>query len=171
MPYDATQWLVDRANIHDTVIALMLYVDTRQFDRVASEVLATELLVDYTSLLGGEPYTISNTEQAKMWEGMLTKLHATQHGILSPLVDLGQPSAEREAPKTATALVNGGATLVRKSADDETIVQNGGRYELELTRTATAPGTNPWRISKMKAIGIWSKGDTQAMVGDSTDKA
>ena len=60
----------------------MLYVDTRQFDRVASEVLAAELLVDYTSLLGGEPYTISNTEQAKMWEGMLTKLHATQHGIL-----------------------------------------------------------------------------------------
>ena len=60
----------------------MLYVDTRQFDRVASEVLAAELLVDYTSLLGGEPYTISNTEQAKMWEGMLTKLHALQHGTL-----------------------------------------------------------------------------------------
>ncbi|KAL1701169.1 hypothetical protein EV121DRAFT_282845 [Schizophyllum commune] len=171
MPYDATQWLVDRANIHDIVIALMLYVDTRQFDKIASDVLAEELYVDYTSLLGGEPYTISNTQQAKWWEGMLTKQHALQHGILSPLIDLGQPSAERQAPSKATAHVNGGATLVSKSADGElTTVQNGGRYELEFTCTTSNTG-NPWRISKMKAIGIWSTGDTKAMVAEDRPKA
>ena len=59
----------------------MLYVDTRQYDKIANDVLAEEVFVDYTSLLGGEPYAISNTEQAKWWQGMLTKLHALQHGI------------------------------------------------------------------------------------------
>ncbi|KAL1742143.1 hypothetical protein HDZ31DRAFT_43892 [Schizophyllum fasciatum] len=159
--YDATQWLVDRANIHDVIISMMLFVDTRQFDRVATEVLAEQLSVDYTSLLGGEPYTITNVAQAEMWKGMLERLEATQHPILSPLINLGQPSADRDTPSTATALVNGGATLVRKGNE---MVQNGGRYELELTRTNVASDKNPWRISKMKAIGIWSKGDTQAMV-------
>ena len=60
----------------------MLYVDTRQYDKIANDVLAEEVFVDYTSLLGGEPYAISNMEQAKWWEGMLTKLHALQHGTL-----------------------------------------------------------------------------------------
>ncbi|KAL1755553.1 hypothetical protein FB107DRAFT_248787 [Schizophyllum commune] len=170
MPYDATQWLVDRANIHDIVIALMLYVDTRQFDKIASDVLAEEVFVDYTSLLGGEPYAISNTEQAKWWEGMLTKLHALQHGIFSPLIDLGQPGADREAPSTASALVNGSATLVYKSADGETTtLHNGGRYELEFTRTTATVG-NPWRMSKMKAVGIWSTGDAKTMGSEDQQK-
>ena len=61
----------------------------------------------------------------------------TPPSFSSPLVDLGQPSADREAPKTATALVNGGATLVLKLADDETIVQNGVR---NFSSTATLSG-------------------------------
>ena len=61
----------------------------------------------------------------------------TPPSVSSPLVDLGQPSADREAPKTATALVNGGATLVRNLADDETIVQSGVR---NFCSTATLSG-------------------------------
>ena len=108
----------------------------------------------------------------------------------SPLIDLGQPGADREAPSTASALVNGSATLVYKSADGETTtVHNGvrslwqllfcscafcdelgqGRYELEFTRTSATVG-NPWRMNKMKAVGIWSTGDAKTMGSEDQQK-
>ena len=43
----------------------------------------------------------------------------------SPLIDLAQPSNDREQPSTATALVNTGATIVRKVAEGGPILQTG----------------------------------------------
>ncbi|TRM66724.1 hypothetical protein BD626DRAFT_483634 [Schizophyllum amplum] len=160
--YDATQWLVDRANIHDVVIAMLLYADIKQTEKIASDVFAEQISVDYTSILGGEPYTISGGEQAAMWKAMQVDFDALQHTTLSPLIDLGQPNAA-EPPSTASVLVNTGVTLVRDAAEGGPILQIGGRYELELTRTSLE-GCNPWRISKMKAVNIWMNGNKNVMI-------
>ncbi|KAL1742151.1 hypothetical protein HDZ31DRAFT_43858 [Schizophyllum fasciatum] len=155
--YDATQWLVDRANIHDVVLGMLLYADTKQTERLGTDIFADEIFVDYTSMLGGEPYKISGQEQAKVWKDMQANFDAIQHTTFSPLIDLGQPSGDRDQPSTASVLVNTGATLVRKAAEGGPIMQSGGRYELGLTRTSSSG--NPWRISKLKMVHVWLNGN------------
>ncbi|KAL1674276.1 hypothetical protein EV122DRAFT_293535 [Schizophyllum commune] len=155
--YDATQWLVDRANIHDVVVGMLLYTDTKRTEKVASDIFADQVFIDYTSMLGGEPYTILGPEQAKTWKEMSVNFDAIQHTTFSPLIDLGQPSNDREQPSTANVLVNTGATIVRKAAEGGPILQTGGRYEIELTRTANS--VNPWRISKLKMDNVWLNGN------------
>lgn len=77
--YDIPTYLLDRANIHDTVTKMSLLLDLKKWAQIGEEVFAETLLVDYTSLLGGEPYTITGVKQAETWEHQLRALDAWQH--------------------------------------------------------------------------------------------
>lgn len=79
MPYDIQTYLLDRANIHDTVTKMTLFLDLKEWKKIGEEVFAEELLVDYTSLLGGEPYTVTGGKQAETWEFQLRALDGWQH--------------------------------------------------------------------------------------------
>ena len=50
--------------------------------KVASDIFADQVFIDYTSMLGGEPYTISGPEQAKTWKEMSVNFDAIQHTTL-----------------------------------------------------------------------------------------
>lgn len=50
-----------------------------RWDDLCNEVFASAMSLDYTSVLGGDPYDISGAEQAKQWESLLASVASWQH--------------------------------------------------------------------------------------------
>lgn len=98
-PYSIPSYLLDRANIQDTLTNMVnllfkptyltnpkrclqyRFVDQDRYDDLVSKIFASEMIVDYTSMFGGEPKTVTATTQAATWKGMLGQMRATQHVI------------------------------------------------------------------------------------------
>lgn len=79
-----------------------------------SAALAGEVLVDYTSLAGGEPETLSADDLIARWQGLLPGFDATQH-LTGPVVltDDGGPGVRADTHLTAyhhVAGADGGQT-------------------------------------------------------------
>ncbi|KAK2807526.1 hypothetical protein FQN50_005394 [Emmonsiellopsis sp. PD_5] len=156
--YQATDFLIDRANIHDVLVKMSLYVDTKEWDKMIKEVLLSpgELVIDYTSLFGGEPQKLTAEEITGQWRGLMGLLDASQHVPSAIRIDLPQPGPETAVPQTAFVIAAANATLVK----GERYGYNGGRYEIEFKRVSEDPQIgNPWRIAKLKAIITWFAGD------------
>lgn len=158
--YAITDYLFDRANIHDKVTSMTAFLDRRLFDRLANEVFAEEMIVDYTALFGGEPLAISGTAQAQSWKEMTDFIDSFQHASTAVLAELPQPSNEIDPPNEVDALANVIVNMVRKSAHGDPITSNGGYYSFKLIRTEPKNGGNPWRISFLKANLAWMAGNT-----------
>lgn len=80
--YDATAYLLDRANIQDTITRMGAYVDQHNWAGLITDVFAEELSVDYTELMPDRaPYKITGAKQAEQWEGMLKTMDKSQHAI------------------------------------------------------------------------------------------
>lgn len=56
-----------------------MYLDKRNFDGLVNEVLAEELLVDYSSLLGTPAETVKGKEQVQKWKEMTDFMDNFQH--------------------------------------------------------------------------------------------
>ena len=56
-----------------------LYIDLKDFPKISSEVLADEVHIDYTDLLGGEPFTTTKEKQTAAWESQLSAYASSQH--------------------------------------------------------------------------------------------
>jgi hypothetical protein len=56
-----------------------LYYDTRNIEGCRNEVYAPEILVDYTSLLGGEPFTVSRDEWVDRIDAIMKGFETCQH--------------------------------------------------------------------------------------------
>lgn len=77
--YDAVAYLLDRANIHDTVAKLGACVDGGSWASVPDEVFAADLRIDYTEVFPGEPYVTTGAKQVAEWAGMLKLADKSQH--------------------------------------------------------------------------------------------
>lgn len=55
------------------------YYDTRSEPGLANEVFAPEIWVDYSKLLGGEPFTIAGPEWATRVIKLVEKMDSAQH--------------------------------------------------------------------------------------------
>jgi hypothetical protein len=62
-----------------TCIPQPLYYDTHNLTGLADEVYADSIDVDYTSILGGAPYTISRADWVAQIAGLLPQFASTQH--------------------------------------------------------------------------------------------
>lgn len=155
--YSAIDYLLDKANIHDTVTKMMLYVDLLRWDDIEKEVFTDRIRVDYTSLLGGKVVDVTSKAQVEFWKGFMRRLEKSQHITTSLLIGLPQPGSV-PPPKDVQVTANVAVTLVPKDGEKE-LVQNGGRYLLELSRITPSDGGNPWRISSLKADVIYSAGN------------
>ncbi|KAJ6781770.1 hypothetical protein PWT90_08828 [Aphanocladium album] len=142
------------------------HADRRMFAELSAEVFADQVEMDYTDLLGGEPFTTSGVKQAASWKAQLSGYASTQHGIIGILVNLQKPNETDSAPTIATAVANITATLV---STDGKIVKNGGRLHLGLQRILAGSGEASWRISSLRAVKGWMEGDfeTSALVQQS----
>ncbi|KAJ7669321.1 hypothetical protein DFH06DRAFT_1180592 [Mycena polygramma] len=151
--YTVNDYLLDRVNIQDTINKLLWHVDRQEWDLLAAQIFADEIIVDYTKMLGGEPTYTTGVDQVKVWKGMLDYMDATQHVATAILVDLAQPTAGEtiQPPTEVNCSCNVTVTLVRYAAHGDPITQNGGYYTMKVVRCAPNSSGNPWRVSVFKA--------------------
>ncbi|KAK4035389.1 hypothetical protein C8A01DRAFT_48384 [Parachaetomium inaequale] len=166
--YDIPQYLLDRANIHDTVTKVPLYYDTANLPGLLTEIYAPSIGIDYTSILGGAPYTASRADWVEQVGGILDKFASTQHVTTGIIAHLPQPGANVARPETVTVHAQAGGSMVGKSESGDgraALVQNGGLLEVELQRDSELEkqGQNPWRITKYKVTKKWDRGDATVL--------
>jgi hypothetical protein len=139
----------DRFDILDLTAKLGLLVDSREWH--ALERLFTDPVdVDYTSLNGGQPQTMSPAELVGGWAGTLDHLQATQHLIAGQVIRLDGDRA------TCAAKVQG--THVLPNASGGPMWTVGGRYDYRLIR-----GADGWRIAGLTLTVEWATGNQHIM--------
>ncbi|KAK7935270.1 hypothetical protein PG985_000765 [Apiospora marii] len=183
--YTIQQYLLDRANIQETVNKITLYYDTDNPDALADECYAPgEIAIDYTSMFAGEPLVVSNRQWAADAIGMMRALDAKQHVVTGLVIgQLPQPMGAAAGnnntllppPDHCTVVANVNGHIQRKAAAAGessvagggvgSMMHNGGRYEFELVRIKglEEAGKNPWRVRKHKCILTWSDGNPHVM--------
>ena len=78
-----SQQLVDREAVRETVTGVTHDIDQRRWHNLRAR-FADTVVVDYTSLFGGEVQTQNGGDLVDGWRRLLTPLTATQH-LLSPI--------------------------------------------------------------------------------------
>ncbi|KAF3762247.1 hypothetical protein M406DRAFT_72265 [Cryphonectria parasitica EP155] len=123
--YTVTDYLLDRANIHDTVTKLPWYYDTRSEAGLLSEVFAPEVHIDYTRILGSEPSTVAATEWAPQVVRMCEHFDSSQHIYGNLIIELPQPNTPNHPDKAKVLVSQAGASMVRAAAEGGPLLQNG----------------------------------------------
>jgi hypothetical protein len=162
MPYSETNFIVDHINATETINKMWWSIDRRDWHTIVDKVLARELDIDYTSILGGSPKKTTGKAQADEWRGIIETVDRSHHAASTVIIDLPQPSddANISAPNTVKATSNGIVAHVKQGTEGGTINNAGGYYYYELMRDSSVPkGQNPWRISSIKATSIWLTGN------------
>lgn len=140
----------DRELVIDTTTRVAWYADQRRWDDLPA-LFTDEVLLDYTSLTGGEPGRVSATDIAASWRANLGGLDATQHLISNHLVEI---TDARHA--TATAQFVATHVLANPHGDPTWVL--GGHYRWTLTRAG-----DRWRIDSMTMTATWATGNQQIM--------
>ncbi|MGH4020810.1 MAG: nuclear transport factor 2 family protein [Pseudonocardiaceae bacterium] len=145
-----SQQLQDQLDVMDVCTRMAWYTDRRQWDRLA-EVFTDEVAVDYTSLAGGAPGSVSRDELVGSWRELLGGMTATQHLVSNHLVTVDGDAAECTAQFQATHIAE------VPHGEDRWIL--GGHYRYALTRA-----TQGWQIRSLTMTVAWSSGN-QAILG------
>ncbi|KAI1375389.1 hypothetical protein F4677DRAFT_136673 [Hypoxylon crocopeplum] len=163
--YDTQAYLLDRANVHDTVTRLTLNVDLKSWDGLVKEVYAPQVIIDYTSLFGGQPLDTTGEAWAKSLEPMMGAFDSTQHVVTGLVIELPQPVKGVVRPDKCMVVANVNGHLFRRAARGGPMMHNGGRYVLDLVRLPELEqkGENPWRVSKQVTVATWEDGSTDVM--------
>jgi len=140
----------DREAIVETCTRLSWHIDRREWNDVAT-LLAEPVLVDYTSVNGGEPRNYTPAEFTAGLASLLGQLDATQHIQSGHLVTIDGASA------ICTANVLGFHKLSNRLGSPMRSV--GGAYRFELNRT-----TDVWKIHSWTFTLSWADGNPGIMV-------
>ncbi|KAJ7255298.1 SnoaL-like domain-containing protein [Mycena rebaudengoi] len=152
--YSVTDYLLDRANIHDTITSMFWHVDRHNWDMLSSSSFTENIVMDYTALAGGgKPSHTTAIQQVEDWKVLLKDMETSIHVVTGILSDLPQPAVDVvvQPPNEAKCSCNSLVTHVRRHAQGDPVTTGGGYYEFKLVKTATGLTGNPWRISEMKA--------------------
>ncbi|KAI1138192.1 hypothetical protein F5Y05DRAFT_53398 [Hypoxylon sp. FL0543] len=163
--YDIQTYLLDRANVHDTVIRLTLNLDLKSYEGLVRDVYAPQVVIDYTSMFGGQPLETTNEEWARSLEPMMSAFDGTQHVVEGLLIELPQPVEGARRPDKCKVTANVNGHMCRKAARGGHMMHNGGRYVLDLVRLPELEqkGENPWRISRHATVLSWEDGSPDVM--------
>ncbi|MFF9620073.1 nuclear transport factor 2 family protein [Streptomyces griseosporeus] len=132
----------DRLDVIDTCTRMAWYADQRDWDRLAG-VFADKVTLDYTSLNGGEPVTLTPAQITDGWRAGLGVYDATQHLVGNHLVTVDGDSAVCTATFQAVHLKSDGSRWTL-----------GGTYRFDLARTGAG-----WRIAGVVMTAVWSDGE------------
>src|ERR1700722_13275900 len=141
---------VDRDLIIETTIRVAWYADRRLWDEIPG-LFAEEVLLDYTSLTGGDPTRVAPAEIAASWQANLGGLDATQHLISNHLVEI-----TRAARATAPAQFLATHVLANPHGAPTWVL--GGYYHWTLIRAG-----GEWKIDSMTMTAAWATGNQQIM--------
>jgi ketosteroid isomerase-like protein len=131
---------MDRLDVIDTCTRMAWHADHRDWDRLAT-VFADKVRLDYTSLNGGEPVTLTPDQIVRAWTDALGAFEATQHLLANHLVTLDGDTAVCTASFQATHRKRDGRWTL------------GGTYRFDLTRI-----NDQWRITGVVMTAVWSEG-------------
>jgi hypothetical protein len=121
----------DQARARATVAAMTPLVDLREWERL-KRLFAERLVLDYTSLWGGEPQEVSRDELIAQWQAMLLGFDATMHELGPVSVSVVGDEATADAPVTGSHPLAGEAWVV------------SGRYHARLERSGAT-----WSITAL----------------------
>jgi SnoaL-like domain len=141
--------MADRLEILELTTSLGLLVDGRDWGRL-ERLFADPVDVDYTSLNGGDPQSVSPADLVGGWHQALDHLDATQHLIAGQVITL---DGDR-----ASCVANVQGTHVLANATGGPIWTVAGRYDIGLMRTPDG-----WRISALSFTVQWATGNQHVM--------
>lgn len=130
-----------KIEIAETCTRMAVHADRREWTLLRG-LFADKVLLDYTSLNGGEPATLAPAQIMEGWQSALGAYKATQHLLGNHLVTIDGDAALCTASFQATH---------RKP--DDTLWTLGGIYRFTLVRTGDG-----WRITSVVMTTAWSDG-------------
>ncbi|MEV4191042.1 nuclear transport factor 2 family protein [Streptomyces toxytricini] len=133
---------MDRLDVIDTCNRMARHADQREWEALAG-VFADEVRLDYTSLNGGEPVTLTPAQIVEGWRTGLGTYTATHHLLGTHLAAVDGDDAVCTAAFQAT----------HRKADDS-LWTLGGTYRFDLARTHGG-----WRITGVEMSAVWSEGE------------
>jgi hypothetical protein len=136
----------DRAAVIDTCIRFAWCLDDRRWDDLAA-LFGTEIDADYTSLLGGEPATVTPDDMVAASHRLLGTIDASQHFVAGHVVTGDSDRAQCRSQVIATHTF-AAARL------GERIWTAGGSYTMDLARSG-----DRWQIVGLRFDLIWSTGN------------
>ncbi|MFI7442833.1 nuclear transport factor 2 family protein [Nonomuraea indica] len=139
----------DRWAIVEACTRMAWHADQREWDLLKS-VFADEVVLDYTSLNGGEPATLTPEQIVGAWSRVLGGFDATQHLITNHLVTV--------AGDTAVCTASFQATHRLANPFGSPLWTLGGTYRFDLVRAGDA-----WRISGVVMTATWADGNRDLM--------
>lgn len=143
----------DRERIIETCNSMAWYADRRLWQDLET-LFTTTVVVDYTSLWGGEPQTTGRVDLVLSWSETLGRLAATQHMIVGHLVTIA------ESGEAATCVANFQAAHVGDVEKKSAIWILGGHYRFDF---ALVDGT--WKIAGLTMTKVWETGPREVMTG------
>ncbi|MFI6294179.1 nuclear transport factor 2 family protein [Nonomuraea sp. NPDC050790] len=131
--------------IIETCTRMAWHSDQREWNRLA-EVFADSVTLDYTSLNGGEPATLTPAQIVEAWSGLLGAFDATQHLITNHLVTVEDGTAVCTASFQATHRL--------ANPHGSPLWTLGGTYRFDLVRSGGG-----WKISGVVMTATWADGN------------
>jgi ketosteroid isomerase-like protein len=135
----------DRVAIIELIGRLVLALDARDWNALG-ELFTDPVYSDRTSLLGGEPVTLSRADFIEGWRQTLQSLDAVHHLITCHVIDLYGDEA--------TCAANMMGTHVLANATGGPVWTVGGRHDYQLARSADG-----WRIAGLTFTIQWGSGN------------
>lgn len=135
--------------IRQTITALAHHIDHRRWQELQA-LFTDRVVINYTSLFGGEPQTLRAEDLIASWRTRLGPLRATQH-LLGPIaVD------QRDLHATAACHVRGYHFREGLAGGPEWMV--AGHYLFSLSQQRSA-----WRIEGMELELFYQTGNTHLL--------
>lgn len=125
-------------SIEQTIKDLFRFTDERQWEKVEN-IFAPEVLLDYTSMAGGEPSHLSPQQITSSWKGLLPGFDYTHHAVSNFQID--------QDGKTAKVRHFGNAVHFLAGQPGEARWVVIGKYEHHLSLL-----NGQWRVDQMKFI-------------------
>ncbi|MFI0719123.1 nuclear transport factor 2 family protein [Streptomyces sp. NPDC021224] len=131
--------------IAETCTRMAVHADRGEWRQLRA-LFADKVLLDYTSLAGGEPVWVGPQEITDAWARTLGGFDTTQHLVTNHLVDLDGDRAVCTASFQATHRL--------AAAHGAPLWTLGGEYRWELVRTG-----DRWLIDAVVMTATWSDGN------------
>lgn len=143
---DPLRPLFDKDRIIDTINRLFIATDNRDWQAVR-DCLADQVLLDMTSMAGGQPTQMTGDQVAAGWEQGLRPIEAVHHQAGNHLVDV--------QGNQATAFCYGIASHYRKTRSGRNTRVFVGSYDFHLLREGER-----WRIDRFRFNLKYVEGNT-----------
>ncbi|CAN5164841.1 nuclear transport factor 2 family protein [soil metagenome] len=139
----------DRLEVVQVITRMAWLTDSRDWDQLR-DVFADRVMLDYTSLTGGQPARLAPVELVAGWQAGLGGLDVTQHLVSNHLVWVDGDRAE--------AIAQFQATHVLANPHGDPTWTLGGHYRFGLIRAEAG-----WRIDAVRMTATWAAGNQQIM--------